>query len=153
IDIMRLDGFSVRAFLSLPVRSDPMTKLSYLTLALSFFVSSTANFAGSQSARSGTILIGGGTVVDGSGRAKFRADVRIVGDKIAEIGELSPRPGERVITATGLVVCPGFIDTHSHADSGILENLTADVMVRQGITTAIGGQDGSSPHPLSDFFG
>ncbi len=99
------------------------------------------------------LLIRGGTVVDGSGRAKSRADVRILGDKIAEIGSLTPKAGERVIDATGLVVCPGFIDTHSHADGGILENPSAELMVRQGITTAIGGQDGSSPYPLAEFLG
>jgi N-acyl-D-amino-acid deacylase len=87
----------------------------------------------------GTILIQGGTIVDGSGRPRFTADLRIEGQKIAAIGHLSPRPGEQIVDARGMMVAPGFIDAHSHADS-TLDAL--DSQLRQGITTAICGQDG-----------
>jgi N-acyl-D-amino-acid deacylase len=99
-----------------------------------------------------SILISGGAVIDGSGRPGRRADVRIIGDTIREIGRLKPVQGERVIDATGLVVAPGFIDTHSHADGGLLDDPGAETQVRQGITTSVVGQDGSSNYPLADWF-
>ncbi len=100
-----------------------------------------------------SILLTGGTLVDGTGARGRRADVRVAGDKIVEIGgRLAPRPGERILDATGLVVAPGFIDTHSHADGGLLGNPDAEVMIRQGITTSVVGQDGGSAYPLAQFF-
>lgn len=100
----------------------------------------------------GSILIKGGTVVDGTGGAPRRADVRITGDRITAVApSLTPANGERVIDATGLIVSPGFIDLHSHADRGIDRMPLAESQVRQGITTSIVGQDGGSSLPVSDF--
>jgi N-acyl-D-amino-acid deacylase len=101
---------------------------------------------------SGSIIITGGTVVDGAGRPGRAADVRIVGDTIRAVGRLKPEPGERVIDARGMIVAPGFIDTHSHADGGLLETPDAETQIRQGITTSIVGQDGGSHMPLADWF-
>ena len=99
------------------------------------------------------LLIRNGTVVDGTGAPERRADVRIVGDAIAAVAAaLSPAAGERVIDATGRVVAPGFIDTHSHADRGLEEMPDVATQVRQGITTAVVGQDGGSALPISEFF-
>jgi N-acyl-D-amino-acid deacylase len=98
------------------------------------------------------LLIRGGTLVDGTGAPRRAADVRVVGDRIREVGRLAPRPGERVIDARGRVVAPGFIDTHSHADGGLLDAPEAESQVRQGITTAIIGQDGGSHLPLKAYF-
>ncbi len=98
------------------------------------------------------VLITGGTVIDGSGAKRRKADVRIVGDTITEIGKLRPRPGEHVIDATGLIVAPGFIDAHSHADGGLLADPDAETQIRQGITTSVVGQDGSSHLPLAQWF-
>ncbi|HZP83883.1 MAG TPA: D-aminoacylase [Chthonomonadaceae bacterium] len=99
-----------------------------------------------------SILISGGMLVDGTGARRRQADVRIVGDHIQEIGRLRPRPGERVLDARGQVVAPGFIDTHSHADGGLLETPDAETQIRQGITTAVVGQDGGSHLPLQQYF-
>ncbi|MEO8334503.1 MAG: D-aminoacylase [bacterium] len=100
----------------------------------------------------GTILIRGGTLVDGSGGAPRRADVRISGDRIATVAtSLTATAGERVIDATGLTVSPGFIDVHSHADRGIDRMPMAESQIRQGITTSIVGQDGGSELPVSSF--
>ena len=99
-----------------------------------------------------SLLIQGGSVVDGTGRRRRLADVRIVGGTIEQIGRLRPRAGEDVIDARGLIVAPGFIDTHSHADGGLLETPDAESQIRQGITTAVIGQDGFSRFPLSKFF-
>ena len=98
------------------------------------------------------LLIRNGIVIDGTGGPERRVDVRISGDEIAEVGAtLTPRAGERVIDAAGLVVAPGFIDTHSHADRGIEGTPDAASQVRQGITTAVVGQDGGSGLPVSQF--
>ena len=80
------------------------------------------------------------------------ADVRIDGDAIVEVGpSLTPRAGERVIDAAGRVVAPGFIDMHSHADGGLDESPDAATQLRQGITTALVGQDGGGDLPVADL--
>ncbi len=71
---------------------------------------------------------------------------------IADIGDLSPCAGETVVDAAGQTLAPGFIDTHSHADSAIFEHPDALAAISQGITTVVVGQDGDSPYPLADFF-
>lgn len=105
-----------------------------------------------QSAPSPGLLIRHGLVVDGTGAPGRRADVRVSGGSIVEVGpELAPRDGEREIDASGKVVAPGFIDTHSHADRGLESSPDAASQVRQGITTAIVGQDGGGELPVSGF--
>lgn len=100
-----------------------------------------------------SILIVNGAVIDGTGAPARRAAVRVEGDTIAQIADrLDPRPGERVIDASGLVVSPGFIDMHSHAGRALERQPGAESQVRQGITTTIVGQDGSSDLPIADFF-
>ena len=95
------------------------------------------------------VLITGGTVVDGSGGDWFRADVGIVGQKIEAVGDLAQAGTERVINAAGLVVSPGFIDTHVHCDGQLLIDPQHASSLRQGVTTEILGQDGLSYAPLS----
>ena len=103
-------------------------------------------------AQTGLVILNG-TLYDGSGGPPRRADVRIVGDTIREVGRVRPRPGDETLDAKGLALAPGFIDTHSHADGGIFADRDAETQVRQGVTTAIVGVDGGSPYPLRDFFG
>jgi len=99
------------------------------------------------------LLIRGGTVIDGTGAPGQRLDVRVRGDRIAEVApRLDAAPGERVLDASGSIVAPGFIDMHSHADRGLAEHPDASSQVLQGITTAVVGQDGGSTLPISDFF-
>ena len=100
-----------------------------------------------------TVVLEGGTVYDGSGKAPFTADVGVVGERIAAIGDLSERPAERRLDVRGQAVAPGFIDIHSHADGGLLARPLAENYLRQGVTTAMGGQDGGSPYPIGDFLG
>jgi N-acyl-D-amino-acid deacylase len=97
-------------------------------------------------------LIASALVVDGSGTAGYTADVRLLGDRIGEIGKLDARPSETVVDGSGLALAPGFIDPHSHADSSISDHLDALAAVSQGITTVIGGQDGGSELPLASFY-
>jgi N-acyl-D-amino-acid deacylase len=96
------------------------------------------------------VIIAGGLVYDGSGGAPVRADVGVRGDKISRVGNLTTAAATRRIDAAGLAVAPGFIDLHSHLDP--IERLPgAESAVRQGVTTALGGPDGSSPLPLGEF--
>ncbi|MFN7944080.1 MAG: D-aminoacylase [Blastocatellia bacterium] len=97
------------------------------------------------------MLIKGGTVIDGSGGPARRADVRLTGDRIAEIGSLKPRPGERVIEAKGLTIAPGFIDLHNHSERGLDNEPAARSQVLQGITTLAVGPDGGSPFPVAQY--
>ena len=99
-----------------------------------------------------SFLLRGGTVVDGGGAEPRRADVRVRGFRIERVGKLRPIEGEAVVDARGLTIAPGFIDAHSHADGGLLDSPTAATQIRQGITTAIIGQDGGSQIPLADYF-
>ncbi|RYG75548.1 D-aminoacylase, partial [bacterium] len=105
----------------------------------------------SAKAQTTPLLIQGGNVIDGTGAKRRKADVRVASGIIQEIGKLKPRPGEKVVDARGLIVAPGFIDTHSHADMGLLETPDAQSQIRQGITTAIIGQDGGSHLPLGPY--
>ena len=95
------------------------------------------------------VVITDGTIVDGSGSPKYRADVGIVGERIESVGDLAGVTARRVINAAGLTVSPGFIDTHAHSDGALLWDPQHANGLRQGITTEILGQDGLSYAPLS----
>ena len=94
------------------------------------------------------LVIRGGTVVDGTGAPVYAADVALNGDAIAAVGSIPADQGRRVLDAAGLHVCPGFVDIHSHSDGAILQYPTADSRVRQGVTTELAGNCGSSAAPL-----
>jgi N-acyl-D-amino-acid deacylase len=94
------------------------------------------------------LVIKGGTLSAGTGGAAWQADLGIAGDTIEAVGTIAPEQARRVLDATGLHVCPGFIDIHTHSDGGILACPTADSRVRQGITTEVTGNCGSSAAPL-----
>jgi N-acyl-D-amino-acid deacylase len=95
------------------------------------------------------ILIRGGTVIDGTGRPAWRADVAIARDRIEAIDLLPGASAVRVIDATGHVVAPGFVDMHSHADFVLPGLPTADSKVHQGFTLEVVGNCGASPAPLT----
>jgi len=96
------------------------------------------------------IVITGGALADGSGVPLRRADVGIVGERIAAIGDLSAREARVTIDATVKIVCPGFIDNHQHSDFTPLVNRPCESSVRQGITTVVVGNCGHGCAPLHD---
>ncbi len=98
------------------------------------------------------VVIAGGRVVDGTGAAWFVADVGIRGDRIARLGDLRDVAAVTRIDARGLIVAPGFIDPHVHARERLFELPTAEGYLRQGLTTVVDGNDGSSPLPLAPYF-
>ena len=89
------------------------------------------------------VIIRHGTVIDGSGRARFAADVGIRNGFIAAIGDLSAAKAATDLEARGLFVAPGFINIHSHASPDALP--TAVNMLTQGVTTEIFNADGAGP--------
>ncbi|MFP4201046.1 MAG: amidohydrolase family protein, partial [Clostridia bacterium] len=95
-------------------------------------------------------IVRNATIVDGTGGAAYRGDVLIHGGLIAQIGNIDPGAGARVINADGSVLAPGFIDTHSHLDFTLLENPYCTNLVLQGITLAVGGNCGTSAAPASE---
>ena len=100
-----------------------------------------------------SFLIQDVTLVDGSGAPARLASVRVEGGRVSEIGDLEPVQGDVVVQGEGRVLSPGFVDTHSHHDGGLLEAPDALAAVSQGITTVVVGQDGGSRIPLAGFFG
>jgi len=93
-------------------------------------------------------LIKNGVILDGSGKEGYVADLLINGETIEKIGTVAPDAETEILDATGRVVAPGFIDTHSHSDLQVLVNPFIEPKIRQGITTEILGQDGISMAPL-----
>jgi N-acyl-D-amino-acid deacylase len=97
------------------------------------------------------LLITNGVVFDGSGAEGFAADVGVVGDRIAAIGDLAQEDASRNIDAGGLVVCPGFVDPHTHCHGNVdNDSMHCDNMLRQGITTVIAGNCGGSGWPVGE---
>jgi N-acyl-D-amino-acid deacylase len=96
------------------------------------------------------VLIVGGTLVDGSGSPRSKGDLGIRSGRIAALGDLKGRPAKRTLDAAGRLVAPGFIDMHTHSDRTLLRDGTAQSAVRQGATTHVIGNCGSSPAPLPE---
>ncbi len=94
------------------------------------------------------LLIKNGTIMDGTGKSGFYGSLLIEEGLIREIGPGIQGEFDRVIDAEGMVMCPGFIDTHSHSDLQVLVDPYIDAKIHQGITTEILGQDGISMAPL-----
>nr|MBA2528314.1 amidohydrolase family protein [Pyrinomonadaceae bacterium] len=133
----------------------------YLRSILSFFVLlsfCTLNWpqqAFVPSPDSEVVAIRGATLIDGSGQPPLKNSLILIkGDSImgvGKVGRLKIPEGARLIVASGLVLAPGFIDTHSHADRGLDSDPAAKTQVSQGITTIAVGQDGGSEFPVGDL--
>ncbi len=95
------------------------------------------------------VLIEKGLLVDGTGTAPKTGDLAIQGDRIAAMGDLADAQARRRIEASGRVVAPGFIDTHSHSDISVIARPDSAPKIRQGVTTEVIGNCGFSPFPLS----
>lgn len=93
------------------------------------------------------LIIRGGTIIDGTGSPRYKADVAIKDGVITAIGDLSDDAAKNILDASGLIVAPGFIDSHAHSDTCFLKDTSCASKLFQGITTEISGQCGSSPFP------
>ena len=113
-------------------------------LATKLFGSENRRFMGDE------LYIIGGEVVDGTGREPFRADISVRDGRISAVGEVCSKLGTRVIDATGLLVCPGFIDIHSHSDMTLVIDPRAVSSVTQGVTLEVVGNCGHGCAPIFD---
>jgi N-acyl-D-amino-acid deacylase len=95
-----------------------------------------------------SLLIRGGSVIDGTGAAARPADVAVEGERIVAIGPELRGEAVRTIDATGHVVAPGFIDAHSHSDLFYFACPSAESKIRQGVTTEVVGMCSFSQAPL-----
>jgi N-acyl-D-amino-acid deacylase len=134
-----------------PLPSSNAAPLSRRTLLTAGLAAGALGCAGRETRPAGgerlDVLIQGGTVYDGTGAPGVLADVGIVGGRIAAVGALAGAAARERIDARGLAVAPGFIDLHSHADGTLFDDPNAESVLRQGVTTVIVGQDGSSRAP------
>ena len=94
-------------------------------------------------------IIRNGSVIDGTGAARQRADIGISDGRITAIGDLSSAKSEQEIDATGKIVCPGFIDVHNHSDGWLLRDGHQHYKTQQGFTTEIIMSDGISYAPVN----
>jgi len=83
-------------------------------------------------------------LIDGTGTAAKKAAVRIIDDKIDDVGDLTPFKDETVTDGRGFILAPGFIDSHSHHERGLDKGPAGIAATNQGITTIVIGQDGGS---------
>lgn len=95
------------------------------------------------------LILKGGWVIDGSGGPPFRADVALLETMIADVGRLEGAQAPKVVNVEGRYVVPGFIDAHVHGDLMLLTDPIHLPALRQGVTTYLIGQDGSSFAPAS----
>ncbi len=102
------------------------------------------------------LVIRGGTLIDGTGSARYTGDLAITGDRIAAVGNIGPYTAAKEIDATGLIVAPGFINPHSHTHDDAINPFPDEqdsiASLMQGITTEIGGVDGRSPVDIGTAF-
>ena len=96
------------------------------------------------------LIVQNGTVIDGSGMPRFRADVGIVDGKIATIGRIRGESAKEVVDAEGHVVAPGFIDAHTHMDAQVSWDPLGTCSCWHGITSVIMGNCGFSLAPCKE---
>lgn len=121
------------------LKSAQRSTLSLTIIFCVVFVLASANAQGVSS-----FIIVNATIVDGTGSPPRVGAVRIKGDRIEAVGDLTPQEGESVVDAAHLVLTPGFIDSHSHHDIGMFDQPTMTAAASQGITTIVRGADGGA---------
>jgi N-acyl-D-amino-acid deacylase len=118
--------------------------MKYIFFGLFIWLTATAALA-----QDFDVIIKDGTIYDGSGRAPFKADLAIKGDKVVKIGDLSRAKATTIIDATGMAVAPGFINMLSWSVDSLIVDPRSLSELKQGVTTQIMGEGGSMG-PLND---
>jgi N-acyl-D-amino-acid deacylase len=95
------------------------------------------------------LVITGGRIIDGTGGPWYWTDLAVQHDRIVEFGRLAGVAAKRTIQADGRVVCPGFIDMHTHSDLQALVTPLQECKIRQGVTTEVIGHDGLGLAPVT----
>lgn len=125
-----------------------LIRISQLLLSC-MLLSSLISPSATTSAPTYDLLIRNGTIVDGSGRPRYHADLAIKADRIVRIGNLKGATAARVIDADGLVVAPGFIDMLGQSETYVLIDPRVMSKVMMGVTTEVTGE-GESIAPIND---
>lgn len=147
-----MDNYFSRLKLSARMKKTLFLLLSFSLVLIALISAPQSHSAFVASAtQSESIVITGATVIDGRGRPGSRANVRVEGDRITQVGLFAARPGEEIIDARGMIVAPGFIDIHNHSEQGLMTDPAAATQVSQGITTLAVGPDGGSPWPVGEY--
>jgi N-acyl-D-amino-acid deacylase len=124
-------------------------------IALTLFAVVTASASAAEPKVPETnVVFRNATIHDGSGKLPVKGDVYVKGDKIAAVGKVGKIEGATEIDASGLIACPGFIDLHTHCDSGLTGKTgrANKNYVTQGCTTVVTGNCGSGPVDAGKFF-
>lgn len=95
------------------------------------------------------LVVRGGTVIDGTNRPRFRADIGVTDGRIAAVGDLGGATAREVLDAAGRIVAPGFIDSHTHDDQALFVDPGMMPKVSQGVTTVVTGNCGISSAPMT----
>lgn len=127
-----------------PLASTPTTRREFLTTGTAAAATLLAAPAIHAQPSRHDLVIRGGTVFDGSGADGREMDVAVRGERVVAVGARLAGRGQEEVDARGLAVAPGFVDIHSHGDGTLAEDPRAESVIRQGITTILVGQDGSS---------
>ena len=98
-----------------------------------------------------SLVLVNGTVIDGTGKPRVVANLRIRDGKITDLGPFKPLTGEMTFDVKGMVVAPGFIDLQTLSPSAIQKDPAAAAVVSQGVTTAVLGSDGTGPYSIEEF--
>ena len=132
------------------MRQIKIFRMGLLVFLAFFFLTQTIHPTQQMDSPQYDLLIKNGSVFDGSGKPAFKADIAIKGDRIIKVGKSLPGSSARVIDAKGFTVTPGFIDLHTHVDEGMCfpENRACLNFLKQGVTTVVVGQCGSSAWPI-----
>jgi N-acyl-D-amino-acid deacylase len=96
------------------------------------------------------LLLKNGIILDGTDSPSFKADIVISEGKIQDIGQELDIDSSQIIDAKDLIICPGFIDIHSHSDYSLFFDNRLESMICQGVTTSVVGNCGSSLAPITD---
>jgi N-acyl-D-amino-acid deacylase len=97
------------------------------------------------------LVLVNGVVIDGTGKMRSAANIRIREGKIADVGVFKPAANEMTLDIKGMIVAPGFVDFQTLSPSAIQKDTAAGGLVSQGVTTAVLGSDGSGPYSVEDF--
>ena len=126
--------------------------MKYFTLIFNFKLYFLLLIANAAFAQKYDLIIKNGRVIDGSGNPWYAADVAIKSGKIAGIGFFQTIEGAKIIDAKNQIICPGFIDVHTHVEEALQKLPTADNFIYDGVTSIITGNCGGSELNLAKFF-
>src|SRR5262245_24959586 len=97
------------------------------------------------------LVLVNGSVIDGTGKPRSLANIRIRDGKISDLGPFKPAAGETVLDVKGMIIAPGFVDVRSLSPAAIQKDPAPASLIMQGVTTAVLGSDGTGPYSVEEF--